>query len=160
MWILGSWPTPGSSMQKSRKFGATWSDGPDARRRGRQQGWQQGLLPACRPTHRSRRRRSPRYRRSSVYSCGGLISRARGMDWLRSVHFYRKVPADLTEATVTGGAISLISTIVMVYLFCSNFLAYLAVDMTTSIVVFLLPVCSPVEHVVWFSKWSSDDDRQ
>ena len=58
----------------------------------------------------------------------------RGMDWLRSVHFYRKVPADLTEATVTGGAISLISTIVMVYLFCSNFLAYLAVDMTTSIV--------------------------
>ena len=56
------------------------------------------------------------------------------MDWLRSVHFYRKVPADLTEATVTGGAISLISTIVMVYLFCSNFLAYLAVDMTTSIV--------------------------
>ena len=44
------------------------------------------------------------------------------MDWLRSVHFYRKVPADLTEATVTGGAISLISTIVMVYLCCSNFL--------------------------------------
>ena len=44
------------------------------------------------------------------------------------------MPADLTEATLTGGTISLISSLVMAYLFCSNFLAYLAVDQTTSIV--------------------------
>ena len=56
------------------------------------------------------------------------------MDWLRSVHFYRKVPRDLTEATMAGGTISLVSSLVMVYLFCSNFLAYLAVDTKTSIV--------------------------
>jgi len=56
------------------------------------------------------------------------------MEWLRSVHFYRKVPRDLTEATMAGGTLSLISSLVMAYLFCSNFLAYLAVDTTTSIV--------------------------
>ena len=56
------------------------------------------------------------------------------MDWLRNVHFYRKVPRDLTEATLTGGTLSLISSLVMAYLFCSNFLAYLSVDTTTSIV--------------------------
>lgn len=56
------------------------------------------------------------------------------MDWLRSVHFYRKVPRDLTEATISGGTISLLSSLVMAYLFCSNFLAYLAVETTTSIV--------------------------
>ena len=56
------------------------------------------------------------------------------MDWLRSVHFYRKVPSDLTEATMTGGTISLLSSLVMAYLFCSNFLAYLSAATTTSIV--------------------------
>ena len=55
-------------------------------------------------------------------------------DMLRSVHFYRKVPRDLTEATMSGGTISLVASLVMSYLFCSQFLAYLAVDQTTSIV--------------------------
>ena len=45
------------------------------------------------------------------------------MGWLKSVHFYRKVPRDLTEATLAGGTISLISSIVMAYLFISNFSA-------------------------------------
>ena len=45
------------------------------------------------------------------------------MEWLKSVHFYRKVPRDLTEATLAGGTISLISSIVMAYLFISNFSA-------------------------------------
>ena len=35
---------------------------------------------------------------------------------------------------MTGGTLSLLSSLVMAYLFCSNFLAYLAVDTTTSIV--------------------------
>ena len=55
-------------------------------------------------------------------------------DWLRSVHFYRKVPRDLTEATVTGGTLSLISSLIMAYLFCTNFSQYLTVDTATSIV--------------------------
>ena len=45
------------------------------------------------------------------------------MEWLKSVHFYRKVPRDLTEATLAGGTISLLSSIVMAYLFISNFSA-------------------------------------
>jgi|EP00900_Chrysochromulina_parva_P000305 thiol-disulfide isomerase/thioredoxin len=56
------------------------------------------------------------------------------MDWLKSVHFYRKVPIDLTEATISGGAISLLSTLVMAYLFFTNFSAYLTVTQSTSIV--------------------------
>jgi len=56
------------------------------------------------------------------------------MDWLKNVHFYRKVPRDLTEATLAGGTISLISSIVMAYLFITNFSAFLSVDTKTSIV--------------------------
>jgi len=56
------------------------------------------------------------------------------MDWLKSVHFYRKVPRDLTEATLAGGTISLISSVVMAYLFITNFSAYLSVQTKTSIV--------------------------
>jgi len=56
------------------------------------------------------------------------------MEWLKSVHFYRKVPRDLTEATLAGGTISLLSSIVMAYLFISNFSAYLSVEQKTSIV--------------------------
>jgi len=56
------------------------------------------------------------------------------MDALKSIHFYRKVPRDLTEATLAGGTISLISSIVMAYLFITNFSAYLRVDTKTSIV--------------------------
>jgi len=55
------------------------------------------------------------------------------MDWLKSVHFYRKVPRDLTEATLAGGTLSLISSIVMAYLFFTNFAAFLQVDNVTSV---------------------------
>mmetsp|Transcript_24549 Transcript_24549/g.60887 ORF Transcript_24549/g.60887 Transcript_24549/m.60887 type:complete len:460 (-) Transcript_24549:417-1796(-) len=56
------------------------------------------------------------------------------MDWLKNVHFYRKVPRDLTEATLAGGTISLLSSIVMAYLFVTNFSSYLSVDTKTAIV--------------------------
>jgi len=62
------------------------------------------------------------------------VCSAAKMEWLKSVHFYRKVPRDLTEATLAGGTISLLSSIVMAYLFISNFSAYLSVDQKTSIV--------------------------
>ena len=55
------------------------------------------------------------------------------MEWLKSVHFYRKVPRDLTEATLAGGTISLISSIVMAYLFISNFSAAALVRSSTCI---------------------------
>uniref|UniRef100_A0A7S0LRI5 Thioredoxin domain-containing protein n=1 Tax=Coccolithus braarudii TaxID=221442 RepID=A0A7S0LRI5_9EUKA len=55
------------------------------------------------------------------------------MEWLKSVHFYRKVPRDLTEATLAGGTISLLSSIVMAYLFITNFSTYLQVDTTTAV---------------------------
>ena len=44
------------------------------------------------------------------------------------------MPRDLTEATLAGGTISLISSIVMAYLFITNFSAFLAVDQKTQIV--------------------------
>jgi hypothetical protein len=56
------------------------------------------------------------------------------MDWLRGVHFYRKVPKDLTEATMTGGTLSLLVSLLMAYLFCTNFSQYLAVTPVTTIV--------------------------
>lgn len=55
------------------------------------------------------------------------------MEWLKSVHFYRKVPRDLTEATTGGGTLSLASTVIMVYLFYTNFSAFLTVNTRTSI---------------------------
>lgn len=53
------------------------------------------------------------------------IACCRGMDWLKSVHFYRKVPSDLTEATLAGGTLSLLALIAMAYLFFSNVAAFL-----------------------------------
>lgn len=46
----------------------------------------------------------------------------------------RKVPRDLTEATLAGGGLSLISTVVMAYLFISNIAQYLATTHSTTIV--------------------------
>ena len=45
----------------------------------------------------------------------------------------RKVPRDLTEATLAGGTLSLISSIVMAYLFITNFSQYLTVETSTSV---------------------------
>ncbi|EOD33176.1 hypothetical protein EMIHUDRAFT_426590 [Emiliania huxleyi CCMP1516] len=55
------------------------------------------------------------------------------MEWLKSVHFYRKVPADLTEATLAGGTISLLSSLAMAYLFVSNFRSFLQIETVTSV---------------------------
>ena len=67
--------------------------------------------------------------RSDVLRCVVPLA----MEWLKSVHFYRKVPRDLTEATLAGGTISLISSIVMAYLFISNFSAPVLVGSSTCI---------------------------
>ncbi|KAJ1623065.1 endoplasmic reticulum-golgi intermediate compartment-domain-containing protein, partial [Pavlovales sp. CCMP2436] len=46
----------------------------------------------------------------------------------------RKVPRDLTEATLAGGGLSLISAFIMTYLFVTNIAQYIATLHTTSIV--------------------------
>ncbi|KAJ1617015.1 endoplasmic reticulum-golgi intermediate compartment-domain-containing protein, partial [Pavlovales sp. CCMP2436] len=39
---------------------------------------------------------------------------------LESVHFYRRVPSDLTKGTPTGGLLSLFAAAVMAWLFCAD----------------------------------------
>ena len=55
------------------------------------------------------------------------------MEWLRSVHFYRKVPRDLTDATRLGGVLSLVCAAMMAYLFVSNIAAYMKMTTTTDV---------------------------
>ena len=52
---------------------------------------------------------------------------------LESLHLYRKVPRDLTDATSVGGAISLVCAMVMAYLFVSNINDYLKMQTTTDV---------------------------
>ena len=52
---------------------------------------------------------------------------------LESLHLYRKVPRDLTDATASGGAISLACALVMAYLFISNINEYLKLQTTTDV---------------------------
>jgi hypothetical protein len=52
---------------------------------------------------------------------------------LESLHLYRKVPRDLTDATSMGGAISLACAVVMAYLFVSNINDYLKLQSATDV---------------------------
>ncbi|GMH05719.1 hypothetical protein Nepgr_007559 [Nepenthes gracilis] len=54
---------------------------------------------------------------------------------LKSVDFYRKIPRDLTEASLSGAGLSIIAALSMVFLFGMELNNYLAVSTTTSIVV-------------------------
>merc|ERR1712070_761801 len=56
------------------------------------------------------------------------------MDGLKKLHFYRKTPIDLTEATSTGGIISMCALVIMVYLFISQLVLFWQVQVTTDIV--------------------------
>ena len=55
------------------------------------------------------------------------------MGLLESVHLYRKVPTDLTDATRLGGFISLMCAALMAYLFISNVQEYLTVTTSTDV---------------------------
>lgn len=51
---------------------------------------------------------------------------------LQRLHFYRKTPADLTESTTSGGAISFVALVLMIYLFVSQlFLFFEALLLST-----------------------------
>ena len=94
-----------------------------------------GLVPWPTPNRRLICPRALRSQRQLAWCRTDLLNAAPvTMDWLRSVHFYRKVPRDLTEATTSGGTISLIASLVMAYLWFVNFTAYLTVTQSTSIV--------------------------
>ncbi|XP_031105637.1 protein disulfide isomerase-like 5-4 [Ipomoea triloba] len=54
---------------------------------------------------------------------------------LKSVDFYRKIPRDLTEASLSGAGLSIIAALCMVFLFGMELNNYMTVSTTTSIVV-------------------------
>jgi len=56
------------------------------------------------------------------------------MDGLKRLHFYRKTPVDLTEATSTGGVISICALVIMLYLFVSQLVMFWQVSTVTDIV--------------------------
>ena len=53
--------------------------------------------------------------------------------FLESLHLYRKVPKDLTDATRVGGLISLATAVLMAYLFVSNIADFLTIGTTTDV---------------------------
>lgn len=54
---------------------------------------------------------------------------------LKKFDVYRDVPKDLTEQTVIGAIVSLLCGIIVVYLFCSEFLAFLTIETTSEMYV-------------------------
>ncbi|KAK9919161.1 hypothetical protein WJX75_009797 [Coccomyxa subellipsoidea] len=60
---------------------------------------------------------------------------ARILQKLRSVDFYRKIPNDLTEATLAGASISLIAAITIVVLLTAELSSFLAVETKEELVV-------------------------
>ncbi|VFQ58615.1 unnamed protein product [Cuscuta campestris] len=54
---------------------------------------------------------------------------------LKSVDFYRKIPRDLTEASLSGAGLSLLAAFCMILLFGMELHHYLSVSTTTSVVV-------------------------
>ncbi|CAN8303031.1 unnamed protein product [Cochlearia groenlandica] len=54
---------------------------------------------------------------------------------IKSIDFYRKIPRDLTEASLSGAGLSIIAAIAMVFLFGMELSSFLAVNTNTSVIV-------------------------
>ncbi|KDP39071.1 hypothetical protein JCGZ_00828 [Jatropha curcas] len=54
---------------------------------------------------------------------------------LKSVDFYRKIPRDLTEASLSGAGLSIVAALTMLFLFGMEFNNYLTVSTSTSVIV-------------------------
>ncbi|KAG7541318.1 Thioredoxin-like superfamily [Arabidopsis thaliana x Arabidopsis arenosa] len=54
---------------------------------------------------------------------------------IKSVDFYRKIPRDLTEASLSGAGLSIIAALSMIFLFGMELNNYLAVSTSTSVIV-------------------------
>lgn len=52
-----------------------------------------------------------------------------------SVDFFRRIPADLTEATSLGSTMSLCAILLMSLLFCSELISFLSTDLTTDVAI-------------------------
>ncbi|XP_058219998.1 protein disulfide isomerase-like 5-4 [Rhododendron vialii] len=57
------------------------------------------------------------------------------MHKLKSVDFYRKIPRDLTEASLSGAGLSIIAALSMIFLFGMELSSYLKVSTATSVIV-------------------------
>jgi len=56
------------------------------------------------------------------------------MDKLASVHFFRRVPKDMTESTAHGGVVSIVGAVLMVLLFLNELSSYMTIDTSSKIV--------------------------
>ncbi|KAF2594108.1 hypothetical protein F2Q70_00043745 [Brassica cretica] len=54
---------------------------------------------------------------------------------IKSVDFYRKIPRDLTEASLSGAGLSIVAALAMIFLFGMELSTYLAVTTNTSVIV-------------------------
>lgn len=54
---------------------------------------------------------------------------------LKSVDFYRKIPRDLTEASLSGAGLSIVAALAMMFLFGMELSNYLAINTSTSVIV-------------------------
>ncbi|CAH2053206.1 unnamed protein product [Thlaspi arvense] len=54
---------------------------------------------------------------------------------IKSVDFYRKIPRDLTEASLSGAGLSIVAALIMMLLFGMELSSYLEVNTTTAVVV-------------------------
>ncbi|VVB00766.1 unnamed protein product [Arabis nemorensis] len=54
---------------------------------------------------------------------------------IKSVDFYRKIPRDLTEASLSGAGLSIVAAMAMLFLFGMELSNYIAVSTTTSVIV-------------------------
>ncbi|KAL2327988.1 hypothetical protein Fmac_021415 [Flemingia macrophylla] len=54
---------------------------------------------------------------------------------LKSVDFYRKIPRDLTEASLSGAGLSIVAALAMMFLFGMELSNYLAVSTSTAVIV-------------------------
>ncbi|XP_076905495.1 protein disulfide isomerase-like 5-4 [Bidens hawaiensis] len=54
---------------------------------------------------------------------------------IKSVDFFRKIPRDLTEASLSGAGLSIVAAVSMIFLFGMELHNYLAISTTTSVIV-------------------------
>ncbi|EOA40266.1 hypothetical protein CARUB_v10008994mg [Capsella rubella] len=54
---------------------------------------------------------------------------------IKSVDFFRKIPRDLTEASLSGAGLSIVAALAMLFLFGMELSSYLAVNTSTSVIV-------------------------
>ncbi|KAJ9568009.1 hypothetical protein OSB04_003975 [Centaurea solstitialis] len=54
---------------------------------------------------------------------------------IKSVDFFRKIPRDLTEASLSGAGLSIVAAVTMMFLFGMELQNYMAITTTTSVII-------------------------